>query len=231
MIVLDWRTDAAVWTGPPAVVAIGALADNNSTTQDVLVPYPSGLQANDIAFIEFGSESAVGTAHNIETPTGWTQIDQRQLNDIAYFRHAVFWKRLDGTESGTVSIGVDIAHPGTHSLCGKMSVVRGAIASGTPYETPAFNTGTNVNMAGAAVTTGGPNRLVLHFCMSDNTFTSTPGGSFVEEYDVSTTSGNEDHALHLYSLAQPSAATVGPTTHTLTTSTRWQTFAFAVKPA
>jgi hypothetical protein len=216
---------------PVELAAHGALADNGSTNTAPLVPYPIGIANGDIAILNVSSTDAAGTVHVIDTPSGWTQIDQVTTGGHSYWRHAVFWKRLDGTETGTVALSRTPSHGGTDCFAGVMSAIRGCIASGTPYEGLQHNGGSSVNMAGAAVTTLGPDRQVLHFCTCVGAALSAPASDWDEIYDLLTTSGSNNGGLKCYGREAPSAGSVATATHTLASSLSWQVMALALIPA
>lgn len=208
----------------------GGLADNSDSAADPPVAYPAGLQAGDIALLHAYIDDP-GGANSIATPAGWTLIAHELQNADASTANALYWKRLTGSESGTVSITSGSGHAATDSFCGVMSIWRGCIASGTPYEGLANNTGGSTTLTGAAVTTTGANRRVLHFGGHSGTATATPAATWTEVYDYETNSGSPNAGVKCYAIEAASASTVGPATHTLSIGRGWQVIAIALIPA
>lgn len=223
-------TAAAMAGGsPPTYQANGGLVDNGTSSNPVNVPYPAGLQANDIAFLQILLFDAAG-GDSINTPSGWTLVSHQLLNGTAGTQ-GVYYKRLNGSESGTVNITSALGHAANDCFAGIITIFRGCVASGTPYESLANNAGQSVNMAGAAVTTAGANRTVLNFCACDDDTLSAPASSWTEQYDLTSTSGVSDGGLKLYSITKASAGLLAGVTHTLAASERWQVAALALIPA
>ena len=71
------------------------------------------------------------------------------------------------SESGTVTVTRTGSIAGTDTLAALITVARGCIGTGTPYEGLANDTQQNANMTGPAVTTTGSNRTICHFCAND----------------------------------------------------------------
>lgn len=215
--------------GPtPTLEGNGGLAHNADSSSSVLVAYPAGVAENDIAFLHALMHDST-TVNSLVTPSGWNVVDTEKLDGTGV-EQGVYWKRLDGSETGTVEINATSAHQATDCLCGVISVWRGCKDTGTPYEGLANNTGTGTSMSGAAVTTSGVNRRVLNFCAcADNTLSSA-GGSYSEDYDLTTDSG-ADGGLKLYSIERPGAGSHAGTTHTLAASELWQVMSIALIPA
>lgn len=218
----------------PVLEAHGAWADNGTLTASPVIPYPTGLAAGDILFLNVLSLDVLLDDHTVATPTDWALADVRTLT-ITGYKHYLFWKRATGLESGTLTISRD-APATTDTFGGRMSAFRGCIASGTPYEGLANNSGNNANMNGAAVTTTGPNRNVLHFTTHTNASQGsdcfgTPASGWDELYDTSSLSGTEEGGAGLYAKDATDAGVVAAATHVLDASVRWQVMALALLPA
>lgn len=216
-----------VFAGPAFIASGGAFTSNAGTTNPVNVPYPAGLQANDIAFIEATSRENFTTAHTIDTPAGWTAVGEAGLNGATNNRHGLFWKRLTGSESGSVTINRTPTYGTSDQFGGIMSIWRGCVASGTPYEGLATNSGTGASPASAAVTTTGSNRLVVDFVGMQASADMTAPGTRTEDYDFDNGAQASAYAAHL---AQISAATVSAATYTRGASGAWQVFSLALLP-
>lgn len=129
----------------PTYVARGTLAFKSGTT--VAVPYYAGLAANDIAIIQV----AQGDTPAISVPSGWSSVGTALFVDR---RISFFWKRLTGSESGTVSVTL------SDSGGGVMFGVSGCLTSGTPHE--GFNSlGGTANINGPSITVSGTERLAV----------------------------------------------------------------------
>lgn len=219
---------SAQFAGSPFFVANGAIADNNNGTGNPAVPYPAGLLADDILFLHVCSIDALGDSHTVDTPAGWTQISHQSINGAAGYFTALFYRRADGSEAGTLSVTKSVAVAGVDTFAGVMSIWRGCLATGTPYEAVANNTGQNVNMAGSAIATLGPRRTLVNFCVADDDTLSAPASLWTEQYDATSTSGTADGALKVYSIEKSATSTTAAVEHTLASSERWQVVSLAL---
>jgi hypothetical protein len=201
----------------PAFIAAGAFTTNaGSATAPTNVPYPTGLLLNDIAFLEVISRENSTTAHTVDTPSGWNVVGESAINGLTRNRHALFYKRLTGSETGTVGINRTPAYGATDEFGGIISIWRGCIASGTPYEGLNTNTTTGSTMTGSSVTTAAPNRLVVDFLgRLDGTRTTTAPAGRTKDYDQLNASLI---AVIAAEKAAASAGTVGADTYTLSGS-------------
>lgn len=228
--VLTWRLAGEDSDGAtPTYSATGGPIDQSSSP--LSLPYPVGLAANDIAIIHAIIVDALD-ANTLNVPSGFTQIDQRPLFSAADTTSstALFWKRLNGSESGTVSVSAVNGVSSNDTLAAAMSIWRGCLVSGDPYEAVTANRGNSTSLDGSAVTTTGPNRRVVHFGSTYSTATSTPAGGYTEEYDYSAFAGTGEAELILVDKERVSAGTESAATHTLSVSRRWVTVAFALIP-
>lgn len=161
----SWRP--ATTSTPPTIVAVGTVAASSSSLS---VPYYAGLAANDIAIL-FTAGISNPTIGGVAGFTALTQITQSAETAMR-----LQWSRLTGSESGSVTV----AHTGGNNSKGVMIGIRGAIASGTPYEglgTSQAASGTT--QTSAALVTTVPNTLGLRFGCNvdaDDTTGSPPSG-------------------------------------------------------
>lgn len=123
----------------PAFVAAGAIATGSTSLS---IDYYTGVAANHIAIVWVGAESTP-TIGDITDFTGLTQVDSTDSGG------RLFWKRLTGGESGSVSC----ATTGGLNARGVMIGVSGAITSGTPYEGANTNTGNSATATSATIVT------------------------------------------------------------------------------
>ena len=215
----------------PTLLGAGAMATNGTTAAAAQVPHPAGMLANDIGFLQ-GCIINATSSDSVATPSGWTLIDQSIMAGTASYFHALFWKRMAGGETGNVAVNLTPAGvTSTDNLFCRMTAFRGCIASGTPYEALAQSTAQNASMAGAAVTTLGPNRKILNFCAADFGRSSSPASGWAELYDQISTSGSADGSLALYSIDKAIAGLLAAATHPLSGSARWQVKSLALIPA
>jgi hypothetical protein len=214
----------------PYFFNVGVRADNASAAAGFNVVYPTGLKANDIAIIHAVSIDNLADSHTINTPTDFTSIGQGNLRSFAYRKHALFYKRLTGSESGNVAMSRTGTLSVNDDFTAVMAIFRGCIASGTPYEALASNTGNGTTLDCAGLTTLGADRLVLHFC-GDTGDNATAAAGWLKVYDLNSTSGVNDAGLKTFSKEQAAAAAVAAASHSIDASADWHTFSLALKPA
>jgi hypothetical protein len=217
--------------GPiPTQEGIGTFTDNATGSGDVNVPYPAiAILADDIALFQIILHDSTD-ANEINAPAGWTLISDADINGLAVASHAVYYKRMSGGESGTVNITTTDGHEATDCFGGIISIWRGCKTTGAPHEGLGTNTASSANMQGAAVTTTGANRKILHFGANLQQSTATPASGYSEAYDVQTASGAGEGSVHLYAKDRASAGSEAAATHTLSASRQWQTIALALVP-
>lgn len=205
----------------PTIVASGAVALGTSSLS---VPYYAGLAANDIAIIlvyaygnvTFGSASGF---------TAESQVNTTQSGTPAT-RCRIYWKRLVGSESGTVSISTTSADASS----GRMIGARDCILTGTPYEGYASNNGnTGTTMTSPSTVTSGPDRLLLRFWGTESVDTSTPPATWTEEYE----SANGTAGFTVIACDSKQRATAGTesaSTRTQTDNSSYVSFGLALMP-
>lgn len=214
--------------GPtPAFEDDGGLSELGASNP--LPAYPAGLQANDIAFIHAHIHDSVSN-NSIQVPSGWTAVINHNL-DVPRAAHGVFWKRLNGSESGTVEVfPTGAATGGSDTFEAVMSVWRGCIATGTPYEDANSNLNFGTTMTGASCTTTGPNRRIVNFCGGSAQSTATAASGWTEIYDYPASNGTPDGALHCYAIEKVSAGTLSGATHSLSASRARDIISLALIP-
>src|SRR6185369_6607872 len=95
------------------------------------------------------------------TPPGdWTLKGQLENTTFHQYRSSIYWRRADGTESGTISVGY---HSGGNSATctGQITAVSGCIETGDPFEDYQGTWGTDTTAETPSTTTAGPNRLAM----------------------------------------------------------------------
>jgi hypothetical protein len=170
-------------TGAPQLVATGAVATGSSG----VAAYPAGIQANDIAIIYVHALASSGSL-TFNVPSGWTQIDQQQVA-VANRAHAAFWKRLTGSETGSVTVTTNIGA----TVTAGMTVWRGCLSSGSPVEgsNHAQQTVTTAVIGAPTRTIASPDRTLVHcYASVDGAPTFTPGSEYTVAWqDGATTKG------------------------------------------
>lgn len=222
---------ASAGVGPtPAYFAVSSLVTGSSSLN---VTYPSSLQANDIAIIHAIVADSTN-ANSINVPTGFTQIDQRPIFSAADTTSSagIFWKRLTGSESGTVTVSYTGALAGTDTCAAIMTIWRGCVTSGDPFEGAGYNIAGAVtsSMTGPAVTTTGSNRRIVHFGTTYSQSTCTAASGYSEKYDGLVIAGTAEGSVNCYEIERVSAGTESAAVHTLSTARRNQCFALALIP-
>lgn len=110
---------AATYAGTGGIVA--------GQDSGVAVPFPTTVNLNDILFLvmmDADDDSFI-------IPLGWTFLVIQSVNtNLSY---SIFWKRADGTESGTVQCDSELSAGSL--VAGIMYRFSGCITSGDPYET------------------------------------------------------------------------------------------------
>jgi subtilisin family serine protease len=212
-------------TSAPAFGSAGAAAGALGTT--INVPYPAGINANDLlVLLVMTRESA-----DIATPAGFTAGDARGQN--GGLRAEWFWKRATGSETGTLTV---TKASGSALLYGRMFRFTGAATTGTPVEAVAqVGVGNNATMAPADITTQGPNRRVVVLVAEgdDQALGGFAGGTAAvpEETAEATTTLGTDAALGINGLARTSSETFDFGTYSLGVAAGHIEFTFALLPA
>lgn len=208
--------------GPVYFANGGLTGTSNATT--AAIAYPAGVQVGDVAYLLVHSDN-----NSAITGPGfpWVQVGV-QVNTGTTFGAALFWRRLTGTETGTVS--VTRATAGTNNwFGGTMTVYRGATPGGVPHEIPAANSGSGTAVTGVALSTTGPNRMAVQLWAFGAAVTSAPGGAYTEDWELTNAAGN-DGAQAADSQAVPLPAVIAAPTRTIAANP-WAVFGLAVVPA
>lgn len=211
----------------PAFGSAGAIAAAaGAGTTQVDVPYPAGLVAGDVLIL-WGL-----TRDNLDlTASEFTAGDSR--NQTTNMRGEWWWKRADGTETGTTPITRTSA---STLLAGVMARYTGGVESGTPFEAAAqTGLGNNATWTPADITTLGADRLALALaCAGDDLLTAgnyTGGTATVtERVDVETGLGT-DGTLHAADAPVAAASTFDYGSQTTAAAHAHALFSFALLPA
>ena len=162
------------------------------TDFSVAVSYPSTVNADDIliaAIMDADDDS-------FDTPAGWTKIDEKTTESNLSVAH--YWKRADGTESGSVTF-TSVLNAGS-LVAGIIYRYSGCVKYGVPFEghfsrtilqgtqtAPQFNAGSGITAT---------ERLAVAIAIvEDDTISSFTAGfyGFTEDSRLSTTAGTDAH--------------------------------------
>lgn len=176
------------------------------------VAYPgTGVVADNVAILwMFAIDINTGTYPSTKTataPAGFTAfsgpVDAYASAALVNTRAYGFWRRLDGTETGSVGPTWSTAFGASDLL---LSIYSDCATVGTPLEQIGTNSNpantTSADPQGSSVLTTGDNELVLNFIgVGDDTSITTPGTGWTQNYGISDTLGN-DTSIYLYSQGQ-----------------------------
>ncbi len=161
----------------PIFEEVGAYVGGTSVTT-IDVPYTGGESNNDIVFLQL---SGWGSNVGYNTPSGWTILSE--VPSISLDSPIVFWRRCNGTESGSQTV----TWTASQNATGIMSRWSGCKTSGDPFEaltdTPLLNASVYTV---PSITTLGDTRLAV--CLIErygNTNSGSPSDytkSFEEQY-------------------------------------------------
>lgn len=166
----------------------------SSTSDSLTVPWPTH-QAGDIGYLFVEVEGTISAQYPSWPPTNWTELAPA-VSFGTNSRLYSAWKRA----AGNSEIDADIiwAAAPNHSY-GKICTYRGALASGTPHQTPVTNAG-NVAAGGtitsSSITPGATGIMPVYVVARDddsataNFSTWTGPTTMTEETEGGTTSGN-----------------------------------------
>lgn len=217
------------WSGAPGYIGSGSFF---ATTGDLSldIPYPTDIQLNDILILNAVAYESTSGTPNFNTPSGWTLISNGTIN-FSTLVQGVFWKRADGTESGTQTVTHSTAGGGGDAHSGQISNYRGCVSTGTPYEAMATTNGNNNTPTGSSITTTGNDRKALNIIAKANPAPGniTPAAGWSEQYDNAVTSPkNMGVAIHDKTVA--TASTEPAEAATSAASGRWRMVSLALLP-
>jgi hypothetical protein len=218
------------WTGAPGYIGHGTqIVVDSATSLDV--PYPAGIQYHDILILQaYSIRTAAGTA-SVSAPAGWNVISSGVSRSDGLQAGGSFWLRADGTESGTVNVTTS----SNFNRGGVISIVRGCVATGTPYEALSSVFGTSTTPTGSSVTTTGPNRLVTNLigrAGGSATATVNPAAGWTEEFEVSATNSGGTQLIDFvwHDRVAASATTIAAEATTSSNNANWRIDSLAFLP-
>lgn len=187
-----------------------------SGTRTLTADFPSGLESGDIALLNMTSLHGVGPS-TLTLPAGWTLGLEATLAG-AYWAGFI-WKRLDGTETGNQSVDIAVGSGTSSVRLGAMSVWRGCVAAGTPFESLVNKEQNSANAIAADVTPTVGSQIVVNMIGVDNDVTATPPAGYTEAFDHNTISGYDTTVSQNY-IAVEAAGAIGEQTTVLSASAR-----------
>lgn len=221
------------WTGAPGYIGNGGEVVKFGD-QSLDIPYPSGIQFHDILVLQaYAIRNSGTTDATVFTPSGWNVISEGQTGSVLHHQ-GTYWKRADGTETGTVNV-TSAAATSAHYKGGVISIVRGCVATGTPYEALSSNFGTSTTPTGSSVTTTGANRLVTNlFGRGGGSATATvsPASGWTEEFELSATPSGGTQFIDLiwHDRVAASATTIAAEATTSSNNAQWRVDSLAFLP-
>lgn len=149
-------------------VAVGAVA--TAVSGDVTVNYPTGVGevlTGDIIVCDVSQRDNV-----VDTfPAGWTK--KAEANNGTGLRKTIAWKRRAGGDSDT---SVVVTHTAGAQIIARVHVIRGAVASGDPFEATGGPTSVSASATGTFpnVTTLSAGALLLYSFAYQDDFATAP---------------------------------------------------------
>jgi hypothetical protein len=183
----------------PTIISKGTA--NAAISAPITPSYPASPQANDIIWLLVISHQPVSIGV-INTPSGFTEAAQgtyQNSSSVNQGRAALFWRRSDGTETGTVSVSRTGDTGADGVFFGQMYLERGVQASGNPYDQviPRYGPG-NATVTWDAVTVSGSERTLLAFCAQadDSPGVATPS-TYTRTVAIDVTTSGTDGQVSL----------------------------------
>ncbi len=168
MIAAARRRVAGVLT-PPTTALVGTY--NAGLTAATTYTIPAGYAIDDVMVLVVESGATTGV---VTPPTGWTHITgspRAQGSNVVSI--SVMWKRVTSLSETNPSV----AGQANHQL-GNITVFRGCITTGTPFELPVGSGSATVGVSHAVGTTTGAQELVALWCASSVDATTDQFGAF-----------------------------------------------------
>lgn len=205
----------------PAFQALGTTATGFASTS---APGFPAVVINDIGLLSVGSDGS-GV---ITCPAGWQPVGNGQVAVDAGFSAAAFWRRMDGTETGTVTVTRSVAAANLF-FGARITTYRGCVPDGVPFETATATTGTSTTATGPALATSGVNRLAVTLWAWGNAGVSTADAAWTVVYQVNSTAG-DDGSLAAERLTATTPQRIAAPSRTLTGSEPYVAFGLALLP-
>ncbi len=192
----------------------------NASTDDLLVPFPSSIGAEDFLLLTYGSNGSATPAPTL--PSGWTPLADVTRSGV---RNWAAWKSASGSESGTQTLVVG------NSLA-KISQMHRYTGADSVEAFASVNDVTKTILHPDIVTTSADRLAITVTVINDDetatSFASESGGDLVLKTDVFTTLLS-DAALSMQTADMASSGTLADGNWTYGGATEdWITFGFAI---
>lgn len=197
------------------VTSTGESHDNDGT---IYITYPS-VQADDIIVALIYTGGATGCS----TPSGWTLV--KEISTPPNLQ--LFWKRATGSESGNQwFVGAS-----NDQIMGAMSVFRGCITTGSPFDDGFTNSGTDDTMEVSLTTAPDVNDCMILACygMDDDHTKQSMTSGWTEAYYYPT-DYYTDSVISLQYKLQTTAQTESNVTLDVNASDPWEAIIIPLKP-
>jgi hypothetical protein len=192
----------------PSLVSKGTASKTGAasgTPAAVTPAYPGTVAANDVFILQVIVGTISGqTVGRFTAPAGWEEITQGGFRTSAGAirgQMGWFWKRGDGTETGTVSCSTTFSSTNESGFHGQIYRITGCPTTGIPWESVApFLQGEGATtITWLATDVGGTGRLVLAFV---GQLDDTPGASVPTNYTdtlgIDADATNQDTQLEVF---------------------------------
>lgn len=182
------------------------------------VGYPASPQADDIIFlfVHANSSPTIGSVTGSFSAVG-AQVDSGTHGARLY------WLRATGSETGNVTVTIS----GNTVSGAVMSLFRGAITSGTPYEDYDTAASTGSTSTSASITTSVDETLGIRWGGNVNASAGNPPDGWDERFE-NTASGGADMTIDTNTIE--TATTEAATSRSLGSSMAWIVLTLALKP-
>lgn len=211
-----------------AISYVGGSANNTASGTSVTTTVPGSLAANDVAFV-FVSVNNNPTLANGGGGTNDLTLDRQDGYPVNGAKGGIFWRRLDGTETGDFTV----SWTGAQRASIACVVLRGVVASGTPFDVAPIDLtdGSGTVPQGASITTNTAGAWVIGAAMVDTASAvtwgvpSNPGGAWNNRQSTTT-----NQAIILADQVFASAGATGTFDFSVTSNV-WAVYGVAIQPA
>lgn len=208
----------------PTFFGAGTASNDTGGSASVTPDYPASVAADDIAIIIHALYDSAGSgATTLSTPDGWTAFGAQVHDGSNYIIARAYWKRLAGSESGSVTVSHTL---GMTQAYARMGVFRGCATVGDPFEDYDTSGGSASSFTSPTTTTLGANRLGLRLSVVLSGLAESPPSGWTERYETAATSltvAGDTKTIASASTEAASARTEG-------FSTNYVVLALALKP-
>lgn len=214
------------------VLHVAGATPSGDPTSSYTITIPSGTQTNDVLLLVHGQDGVTTDPSVTDNDTGgntWTKIIGRSGGTRA---GSVWWKRATAS---TASKTITVSQGSCTSMAGVISVFRGCLESGNPYEGEISEANASANEDMAAITPSVKNTMViLGVIAADDASTSSASATSPATFTLSVEKlsiGGADSAASLWYGLQTAAVTTGTVSWSQTPNSQGSSYLFALKPS